>query len=318
MNYYRSFSRVLKETFGVPVHKITLDAGFTCPNRDGKLALGGCTYCDVDGSGPGQTRALLSIRQQLEEGKVLFSKRFGARKFIAYFQAYTGTYTTPDRLRALFDEALCVEDVVGLDVATRPDCLPGDVIELLCEYRGKTNFWLELGLQTANDEVLKRVNRGHDVASFISATQRMKALGFQICAHMILGLPGDDWEHMMQGAKLISELGIDAVKLHHLHILKTAPMEGPWRKGLIPVLELQDYASWVVDFLERIPASVIVQRLAGSAAKERLLAPMWTLEKAKIIQTIENEFKKRESYQGKLHECTIDIHGVCRNTFYPF
>jgi radical SAM protein (TIGR01212 family) len=299
---YRSFSKALKEQFGVSVYKITLDSGFTCPNRDGKLALGGCTYCDADGSGPGQERAFLSIRQQLEEGKMFMKKRFGAEKFIAYFQAYTGTYTSPEKLKKLLDEALEVEGVIGLDVATRPDCLPDDIVELLKEYRDKTHFWLELGLQTTNDEVLKRVNRGHDTACFVEAAKRMKALGFQVCAHMIMGLPGDDREHMLQAADLISELGMDAVKLHHLHILKSSPMEHQWKRGLIPVLELDEYASMVVDFLERVPESMIVQRLAGSSTPDKLLAPLWTLEKARIIQTIEQEFLRRKTYQGRLYQ----------------
>ncbi|MBI1871239.1 MAG: TIGR01212 family radical SAM protein [Chlamydiae bacterium] len=300
-NYYRSFSKFLKEQFGVPVYKITLDAGFTCPNRDGKLAIGGCTYCDLDGSGPGQERALLGIRQQLEDGKHFMKKRFGAEKFIAYFQAYTGTYTEPDQLKKLLDEALAVEDIVGLDVATRPDCLPPHIVGLLQEYNQKTYFWLELGLQTTNDEVLKRVNRGHDSASFVEAAQFMKRLGFRICAHMIFGLPGDDWDHMVRKAtKLLTELNVDAVKLHHLHILRGAPMENQWKKGLISVLELDEYAKLVVDFLERVPETMIVQRLAGSSTSGKLLAPSWTLEKAKIIQTIEKEFERRGSHQGKL------------------
>jgi radical SAM protein (TIGR01212 family) len=299
-DYYLPFSKTLKDLFGVSVYKITLDAGFTCPNRDGRLAFGGCTYCDIDGSGPGKERAQLSIRQQLEEGKEFMRRRFGAKKFIAYFQAYTGTYTSPDQLKALLDEALSVEDIVGLDVATRPDCLPQEILDLLLTYHAKTYLWLELGLQTANDEVLKRVNRGHDVASFIEAAKRVKRLGFRVCGHVIFGLPGDDWEHMMLGAQLLKELNVDAVKLHHLHILKSSPMENQWKRGLIPVLELEDYARLVVDFLERVPETMIVQRLAGSSTPDKLLAPAWTLEKARVIQTIENEFERRRTYQGRL------------------
>jgi radical SAM protein (TIGR01212 family) len=305
---YRSFSKSLKDLFDVPVYKITLDAGFTCPNRDGRLAVGGCTYCDIDGSGPGKERAQLSIRQQLEEGKEFMRRRFGAQKFIAYFQAYTGTYTSAEQLKVLLDEALSVEDIVGLDVATRPDCLPPEIVELLFSYREKTYFWLELGLQTANDEVLRRVNRGHDVNSFIEATQLLKKLGFRVCAHMIFGLPGDDWDHMMLGAQLLKELDVDAVKLHHLHILKSSPMEQQWKKGLIKVLEMEEYARLVVDFLERVPQSMIVQRLAGGSTPDKLLAPAWTLEKARVIQVIEEEFKKRETYQGRLCEKQSTVH----------
>lgn len=298
---YRSFSKYLKNLFGVPVYKITLDAGFTCPNRDGTLAVGGCTYCDLGGSGPGKERAKLGIRQQLEEAKGFMKKRFGAQKFIAYFQAYTGTYTAPEELRKLLDEALAVEDIIGLDVATRPDCLPPEIIKLLQEYQDKTHFWLELGLQTTHDESLRKVNRGHDTASFIEAAKLMKGLGFRVCAHMIFGLPGDDWEHMVgKASKLLTELDVDAVKLHHLHILRGAPMENQWRKGMIPVLELEEYSKLVVDFLERVPESMIVQRLAGSSTRDKLLAPLWTLEKARIIQTIEKEFEARQTYQGRL------------------
>lgn len=300
--YYLPLSKVLKEKFGGPVYKITLDVGFTCPNRDGRLAFGGCTYCDEDGSGPGKERALLSIRQQLEEGKSFMRKRFQAQKFIAYFQAYTSTYTTPERLKLLLDEALSVEDIVGIDVATRPDCLPNDILDLLSEYHNKTYFWLEMGLQTTHDEVLKRVNRGHGTEAFIDAAKRAKAKGLRICSHMIFGLPGDDEAHMLEGADLLAELEVDAVKLHHLHILKGAPMENAWRKGLIPVLELETYAKQAVNFLERVPSTMIVQRLAGSSTREKLLAPDWTLDKARIIQTIEKEFQRRGTYQGRL--CT--------------
>lgn len=297
--YYRSFSQYLKEQFGVPVYKITLDAGFTCPNRDGRIALGGCTYCDIDGSGPGRERSQLTVREQLEEGKEFLRKRFGAEKFIAYFQAYTGTYTTPEKLKLLLDEALTVEDIVGLDVATRSDCLPDEILKVLVPYRDQTHFWLELGLQTANDDVLRKVNRGHDVASFVDAVRRVKDLGIRVCSHIILGLPGDDWEHMMEGARLLTELNVDAVKLHHLHILRSAPMENLWKKGLIQVLELEEYAKFVVDFLERVPKTMIVQRLSGSSTREKLLAPLWTLEKARVIQTIHKEFQSRGSWQGK-------------------
>ncbi len=305
--YYLPISQILKERFGCSVYKITLDVGFTCPNRDGRIAFGGCTYCDEDGSGPGQERAKLSVHQQLEEGKKFMRKRFGAQKFIAYFQAYTSTYTTPDKLKALLDEALSVEDIVGIDVATRPDCLPEDILDLLQEYHQKTYFWLEMGLQTTNNEVLKRVNRGHDVESFIDATKRAQKRGLRICSHMIFGLPGDDEAHMLEGANLLSELKVDAVKLHHLHILRGAPMENSWKKGLIPLLELEDYARQVVDFLELVPSTMIVQRLAGSSTREKLLAPLWTLDKAKIIQTIEAEFKRRNTHQGKLYHSEMVI-----------
>ena len=298
---YRSFSTYLKEEFGCAVYKITLDIGNTCPNRDGRIAYGGCTFCDIDGSGPGRERSQLSVSQQLAEAKGFMTQRYGAKKFIAYFQAYTATYTTPEKLRDLLEEALSVSDIVGLDVATRSDCLPDPIVDELVKYKDRTHFWLELGLQTANDEVLKRVNRGHDVANFVGAAQKMKKLGFRMCAHIILGLPGDDWDHMMKSAGLISDLGFDAVKLHHLHVLKDSPMENQWKKGMIPLLTLDEYARLTVDFLERVPSSMVIQRLAGSSTPGKLLAPMWTLDKAKTIQAIENEFKKRNSFQGKIY-----------------
>lgn len=300
--YYRTFSSALKELFGAPVYKITLDAGMTCPNRDGRVGRGGCSYCNPEGSGPGRAKSLLSIRQQLEEGKVYYDRRPGEKKFIAYFQAFSGTYTTPDHLKKLLDEALSVEGIVGLDLATRSDCLSDEMLDMLMPFREKTYFWLEIGLQTANDDVLKKINRGHDVASFVEAVQRAKKRGFQICAHVIFGLPGDDELHRLKGAELISSLRIDGLKLHHLHILKGSPMESLWEKGAIPTVGLEEYARWVVDFLERIPSSVIIQRLVGSAPSDQLLAPAWTLQKAKAIRAIEEEFSRRQTRQGKIFE----------------
>ena len=297
--FFRSFKDALKERFGTRVYKISVDAGFTCPNRDGSIAYGACVYCDEDGSGPGKVMRSKSITEQLVKGKEIMKKRYDSQKFIAYFQAFSGTYSDVERIKELFDEALHVSDIVGISVGTRPDCLSEETVELLQDYHKKTYLWVELGLQTTNDEVLKSINRGHDLNCFINAAKKLK--GLRICTHYIIGLPGDDKQHLFDGARLVGELAMDAVKLHHLYILKGTAIESAWRDGDVQVLELEDYARRAVDFLERIPKEVIVQRLAGSALREKLLAPAWTLDRVGARSAILDEFKKRGTRQGALY-----------------
>ncbi|MDP3980138.1 MAG: TIGR01212 family radical SAM protein [Chlamydiota bacterium] len=304
-SYYRAFSEVLKTEFGTKVYKIPLDVGFTCPNRDGSVSLGGCIYCDEAGSGPGQEKSSQSISLRLDLGKKVMQKRYKCEKYIAYFQAFTGTYTKPETLKAFFDEALCDPDIIGLSVATRPDCLAEEMIKMLEIYHKKTYLWIELGLQTANDEVLKKVNRGHTVACFIDAVERIKKRGMRVCAHFVIGLPGDDTEHLYRGAEIVGAQGIDAVKLHHLYITKGAPIASAWKKGFIKTMDLEEYARLAVDFLERIPQEVIIQRLFGSSTKDKLLAPAWTLNRSQSQQAIVKEFIRRGTRQGYLYEKNI-------------
>jgi radical SAM protein (TIGR01212 family) len=249
---YNTFSAELRRQFGCRVQRISVDAGFTCPNRDGTVGTGGCIFCGGDGSGAKGIARGLEVSAQIEQGKEVMVRKFRAQKYLAYFQPYSNTYAPTDRLRALYDEALAVPDVVGLIVGTRPDCLPPEVVELLAGYAERTYLWLELGLQSSVDRVLEGINRGHDVAAFVDAVRRCTARGIRVCAHLILGLPGETREEMLATAELLNGLGVAGVKLHQLHVMKGTRLEEMYREGAVRLFELDGYASLVCDFLERL------------------------------------------------------------------
>ena len=213
---YRSFSRYLREIFGCRVQKIPLDAGFTCPNRDGRVGLGGCIYCGPRGSGTGAYENGVPLGEQIRAGIESGKRRFGKCKFIAYFQAFTNTYAPPERLKSLYDEALRHQEVVGLSIGTRPDCAPDEVLELLEEYARRCHFWVEYGLQSAHDYTLELINRGHDIAQFVNAVERTKGRGINICVHIVLGLPGETKEELMATADLVASLELEGIKIHSL------------------------------------------------------------------------------------------------------
>lgn len=293
---YVSFTEHLRQTFGCRVHKVSLDAGFTCPNRDGSVAVGGCIYCNNVSFSPGNRR--LSITEQLQQGKQFLRRRYGAQRFLAYFQAYSNTYGTINHLRSLYDEALACEDIVGLAIGTRPDCVPDAVLDLLAEYASRTYLWLELGLESGHDQTLAWLNRGHTVAAFDDAVQRARQRGLRLCTHLILGLPGESHEAMLATVRHVAALRIDAVKLHHLHVVRQTVLEKLYRRGEIPLLSLEAYASLVVDCLEVLPPDMIIMRLLGDAPAEMLVAPTWSLDKNVALRHIEQELLQRNSRQG--------------------
>src|SRR5262245_19996682 len=233
---YVSFTDHLRQTFACRVHKVCLDAGFTCPNRDGALAVGGCIYCNNASFSPGNRR--LSVTAQLEQGKQFLRKRYGAQKFIAYFQAYTNTYGDVRRLQSLYDAALACEDIVGLAIGTRPDCVPDAVLDLLADYASRTYLWLELGLESGHDQTLALLNRGHTVTAFDDAVRRAQQRHLRLCAHIILGLPGESPAAMHATIQHLAELRLDAVKLHHLHVVRHTVLEKMYRCGNVVLLEL--------------------------------------------------------------------------------
>ncbi len=297
---YTDLNTYLRGVFGCRVQKITIDAGLSCPNRDGTISTGGCIYCNARGSGTGAHAAGLSIIDQLERGKKALSKRYKAKKFIAYFQSFSNTYAPVDRLKAMYDEALSVQDVVGLSIGTRPDCVDQPVLELLEGYAKNVLVWIEYGLQTSNDRTLKAINRGHDAACFRQAVEKTRNRGIQICAHIILGLPFEEKADMLQTADWVAGLGIQGIKIHLLYVVKGTPMETLYLNGEYRCLDQQEYVDRVCDVLERIPKEMIVQRLTGDPHPEELAAPGWAMRKAETLSMIRERLVERDTWQGKL------------------
>jgi uncharacterized protein len=297
---YFDLNSYFRQRFGVRVHKLTVDAGLTCPNRDGTVGSGGCIYCNARGSGTGAHARGLSITEQLKAGKAAVAKRFHAKKFIAYFQSYSNTYAPLERLRAMYDEALAVEEIVGLAVGTRPDCVDGAVLDLLQSYARNHLIWIEYGLQSAHDATLARINRGHDIAAFEQAVLATAGRGIQICVHIILGLPGETADQMRATADYIARLPIDGVKLHLLYIVRDTPMEALYRSGSYRCLEQPEYATLVCDLLERLPPHVVIQRLTGDPHRDELVAPQWALAKTQTLDLIQQQLTLRDTRQGRL------------------
>jgi radical SAM protein (TIGR01212 family) len=298
---YRDFHTYLMEIFGERVQKITLDAGFTCPNRDGTLSRGGCIYCDSRGSGTGaMIRQGLSIREQMERGCAFARKRYGAEKFIAYFQSFSNTYAPLSTLERLYDQALEHPGVVGLSVGTRPDCITPEILALLSGYRDRFLVWLELGLQSAHDATLQRINRGHDAACFDRAVVMAAERGLNVCAHVILGLPGEDRAMMLETASHLAALPLQGLKVHALYVVRGTALSAMYEKGRHRCLTREEYVELAVDFLERIPSHVVIQRLTGDPFHSELHAPDWVKDKAVNLKLIRERMKERGTWQGKL------------------
>lgn len=295
---YRLFSTHLKRRFGGRVHKISVDAGFSCPNRGGTRDLPGCLFCDPGGSGAAGIDRGFPVAEQLERGKEVMVRKYRAQHFMAYFQPFSNTWAPVPRLRALYDEALAVSGVVGLAVGTRPDCLPPEVLDLLAEYHRRTYFWLELGLQSSHDATLAFLRRGHDYASFLEAYAAAKERGLRVCVHVILGLPGEGREAMLATAAEMARLKVDGIKLHLLHVLRGTPLGDLYKRGEVGVLEQAEYVSLVVDFLERLHPDTLIHRLTGDGPRDLLLAPLWSLNKWEVLNAIDDELTRRGSRQG--------------------
>ncbi|HYN77344.1 MAG TPA: TIGR01212 family radical SAM protein [Lamprocystis sp. (in: g-proteobacteria)] len=294
-----TFGQVLLRRFGQRVHKLAINAGFTCPNRDGTKGLGGCTFCNNSSFSPHAQEAP-TVAEQIATGRAVLARRTGARRFIAYFQAYTNTYDDVDRLRARYDEALALPDVIGLSVGTRPDCVPEAVLDLLAGYRrqGK-EVWLELGLQSADDRTLARVNRGHGFAEFRAANRAAHRRGLPVCAHLIIGLPGEGRAAAMTSLERVLELGVEGLKLHPLHVVRHTRLALDWQRGDYQPLALTDYVGICADLIEHTPPAVVFHRLTGTASRSILLAPDWCAKKWAVLNAIEAELYRRGTRQGE-------------------
>ncbi|MCD6526326.1 MAG: TIGR01212 family radical SAM protein [Desulfuromonas sp.] len=297
---YTVYSQYLKQRFDGRVHKISVDAGFSCPNRGGDRTVGGCLFCEPNGSGSFGIARRLSIAEQVDHGKEVMIRKYKAKYFIAYFQPFSNTYAPVERLRRLYDEALSVERVVGLAIGTRPDCLADDVLDLLHHYHQRTYLWLEIGVQSCHDQTLQFLRRGHDYDCFLSAYQRAKQRGLQVCAHVILGLPGESRQQMLATADEMARLQVDGIKIHLLHVLKDTALGDMYEAGEFELLDRDAYVQLAVDFIERLYPGTMIQRLTGDGPRDILLAPRWSLKKFEVLNAIDNELECRGTVQGSL------------------
>ena len=292
--HYNSISSFLKERFDCKVVKLSLDAHLTCPNRDGSKGYGGCTFCSQDGSGSFAG----SIEEQLSSVPKKWTRDTDDIKYIAYFQNHTNTYADPDYLRRIWNEALDAEGVVGLAIATRPDCLGPDILDLLEEFNKKTFLWVELGLQTSFEETAQRFNRCWKNVDFENAMMDLSTRAIKCVIHLILGLPGEDKSTMMTSARYAASFFPFGIKIHMLHLMKGTVMGDDFIREHFPVLTMDEYVSIVCDILEIMPRSVTVHRLTGDAPQDQLIAPDWTRNKHSVLNAIQKEFKRRGSFQG--------------------
>jgi len=281
-----TFGRAMLQRYGERVHKLAINAAFTCPNRDGSKGTGGCSFCNNASFSP-NAKNPPPIAQQIAAGRQVLGKRTGARKFIAYFQAYSNTYAALTVLRQLYEQALQEPDVIGLSIGTRPDCVSEDVLELLAEYQSRGyEVWLELGLQSAFDDTLRRVNRGHGFAEYQATVHEARSRGLQVCTHLILGLPGENQHHWDETLDRVLSLGVDGLKLHPLHIVRHTLLAHQWRRGEYQPLTQDAYVAAAARLIRRTPADIIYHRVTGTAAADILLAPDWCSKKWSVLNAI--------------------------------
>lgn len=310
---YQLFSEHLKARFGCRVHKISVDAGFGCPNRQNGRFAEGCLFCDPGGSGAVGIERQATISEQLELGKEVMTRKYKAAKFMAYFQPFSNTFGPVETLRARYDEALAVPDVVGLAVGTRPDCISPEILDLLADYDRHTYFWLELGLQSSHDATLEWLRRGHDYQDFLDAYYQAKLRGLRVCVHIILGLPGETRVDMLSTVDRLAQLDVDGVKLHLLHVLEKTPLGQLYRQSKFKVLDMHEYVGLVADMVERLPQKTLIHRLTGDGPRHQLLAPLWSLNKWEVLNAIDAEFERRHSRQGDRYQVPMKGHGVDGN-----
>lgn len=285
MKYY-SLNNYLRDTFGDKVYKISLNAGFTCPNRDGKIDTRGCIFCSMGGSGDFAESALLSIDEQIELGKRRVSSKIKSNKYIAYFQAFTNTYAPVEVLREKFMQAIMHDEIVALSIATRPDCLGDDVIALLDELNKIKPVFVELGLQTIHEKTAQYIRRGYTLDVYDDAVNRLKAIGVNIVVHIILGLPFESKKDMLDSVKYVCDSGIDGIKLQLLHILKGTDLADDYSSGKFKVLELEEYIDIIRSCIEIVPKNIVIHRLTGDGAKKDLIAPLWSADKKNVLNKI--------------------------------
>ncbi|TDM04583.1 TIGR01212 family radical SAM protein [Macrococcus carouselicus] len=302
---YHTWNYHLRQKFGQKIFKVALEGGFDCPNRDGTVAHGGCTFCSVAGSGDFAGERVDPIPVQFEKIKNRTHEKWKDGQYIAYFQAYTNTHAPLHVLKEKYEAALAQEGVVGLSIATRPDCLPDDVVEYLAELNERTYLWVELGLQTVHQETSDLINRAHDMQCYYDGIAKLRKHNINICSHIINGLPGEDYAMMMETAQAVADMDVQGIKIHLLHLLKGTPMIKQYEKGKLEFMTKEDYVSLVADQLEILPPEMIIHRITGDGPIELMIGPMWSVNKWEVLNAIDQELIRRDSWQGKHYKKAV-------------
>lgn len=300
--YYNDFSSYMRGVFGCKVQKITIDGGFTCPNRDGTLGWGGCTYCNNQTFSPAYCHRNKPVSIQMQEGVKFFAHKYPNMRYVAYFQAYTNTYASLDELRRRYEEALLVDGCLGIIIGTRPDCMPEELLDYLQDLSKRTFVLVEYGIESTNDVTLLRINRGHNYATSVDAVQRTAARGIPVGAHIILGLPGETRDMLMEQAAELSLLPLTTLKLHQLQLIRGTRMAEEYRESPddFKLFTLEEYIDTVVDYVERLHPKIVLERFASQSPKELLIAPDWGIKNYEFVEMVKRRMRERNTWQGKL------------------
>lgn len=297
---YTTWNEYLRANFGEKIFKVPIDAGFDCPNRDGTVAHGGCTFCTVSGSGDMIDAPDQPIPVQFQKEVEQFHHKWpGVKKYIVYFQNFTNTHAPVEVLRERFEQAVNQKDVVGISIGTRPDCLPDDVVDYLAELNERMEVWIDLGLQTTFEETSDLINRAHDYPTYVDAVKRLRLHNINVCTHLINGLPGETTEMMLENVRrMVLDSDIQGVKLHLLHLMRNTRLQRDFHEGKLELMSRNDYVNVICDQLELIPKEIVIHRLTGDAPRDLLIGPMWSLKKWEVLNAIDNEMERRGSWQG--------------------
>ncbi len=295
---YTDLSSFYGKVFPFKVQKISINAGFTCPNRDGSKGFGGCTYCNNQTFNPSYCATQKSVTQQIEEGKAFFARKYPEMKYLAYFQAYTGTYGELQHLIGLYEEALRCDDVVGIVIGTRPDCMPNELLDYLADLSKRTFLTVEYGIESANDDTLRRINRGHTYAQSVEAIERTAKRGIYVGAHVILGLPGEDDAELIRQARLINQLPITTLKLHQLQLINGTVMAREYEQSPFHLYTADEYIDMVIKYISYIRREVVLERFVSSSPKDLLLAPNWNIKNYEFVEMLKKKMRELGVEQG--------------------
>jgi len=300
MNRYNSYGPWLKAKYGKRVHKVTVDGGFTCPNRDGKITWGGCTYCNNDSFRGWGTTPKKTLEEQIQEGMAYLIRRFKAQRFLIYWQNFSNTYAPVEQLEEIYTRALQADSrIVGMTIGTRSDCVDSEVLQMISSFNQDYYVCMEYGLESIFDRTLEKVNRGHNFADYVAAVERTRRFGIDICSHVILGFPWETRTELLQYPSVLNHLGIDFLKIHHLHVVKGTRMAKQFRENPFRVFGYREWIELICDVLERLDPGIVVQRLFGWTPESAVIAPIWDRSRAEILLDIEQEMERRDSWQGK-------------------